>query len=62
MLAGTRVARFSHGKDAWSGAGRWVLSLVVCACLGWAIDNSLTQKVSAIDPVQIAAKKGAGRR
>jgi len=32
--------------------------LIVCACLGWAIDNNLTQKVSASDPVQIAAIKG----
>lgn len=28
------------------------------ACLGWAIDNNLTRKVSLTDPVQIAALKG----
>jgi drug/metabolite transporter (DMT)-like permease len=28
------------------------------ACLGWAIDNNLTRKVSAADPVQIAGIKG----
>jgi drug/metabolite transporter (DMT)-like permease len=28
------------------------------ACLAWAIDNNLTQKVSASDPVQIAMLKG----
>ncbi len=28
------------------------------ACLGWAVDNNLTQKVSAGDPVQIAGAKG----
>ena len=33
--------------------------LVACACLAWGIDNNLTQKVSASDPVQIAAIKGA---
>jgi drug/metabolite transporter (DMT)-like permease len=32
--------------------------LVAGACLGWAIDNNLTRKVSASDPVQIAAVKG----
>ena len=31
---------------------------VVGACLCWAIDNNLTQRVSAADPVQIAAIKG----
>lgn len=29
------------------------------ACLCWAIDNNLTQKISAGDPVQVAAVKGA---
>jgi drug/metabolite transporter (DMT)-like permease len=32
--------------------------LVAGACLGWALDNNLTRKVSASDPVQIAATKG----
>jgi drug/metabolite transporter (DMT)-like permease len=32
--------------------------LVVAACLGWAVDNNLTQKVSAGDPVEIAGLKG----
>ena len=31
---------------------------VVGACLCWALDNNLTQKVSAADPLQIAAIKG----
>ena len=31
---------------------------VVAACLCWAIDNNLTQKVAAADPVQIAMLKG----
>lgn len=46
----------------WSGRPQWT-SLwpqlaVLGACLGWAIDNNLTRKVSAADPVQIAAIKG----
>jgi drug/metabolite transporter (DMT)-like permease len=32
--------------------------LVAGACLGWGIDNNLTRKVSAGDPLQIAATKG----
>jgi drug/metabolite transporter (DMT)-like permease len=33
--------------------------LVVGACFAWAIDNNLTRVVSAADPVQITAVKGA---
>ena len=33
-------------------------ALVAGACLGWAIDNNLTRKVSAGDPLQITAIKG----
>jgi drug/metabolite transporter (DMT)-like permease len=32
---------------------------VACACLCWALDNNLTQRLSAADPVRIAAIKGA---
>ncbi|MEO6526347.1 MAG: EamA family transporter [Gemmatimonadaceae bacterium] len=45
-----------QGRLEWGGAAGPLL--VVAACLGWAIDNNLTQKVSASDPVQIAAIKG----
>src|SRR5213079_774442 len=31
---------------------------IAAACLCWAIDNNLTQKVSASDPVQTAMLKG----
>ncbi len=41
------------------GAGLpWGALAVAGACLAWAIDNNLTRKVSAGDPVQIAAIKG----
>jgi drug/metabolite transporter (DMT)-like permease len=46
-----------QGHLLWGGATGPLL--VIAACLGWAIDNNLTQKVSASDPVQIAALKGA---
>lgn len=31
---------------------------IAAACLGWAIDNNLTRKLSAVDPVQLAMLKG----
>ena len=47
---------------SWSGrltiAGARGPLLVTAACLGWAIDNNLTQKVSAGDPVEVAGLKG----
>jgi len=36
----------------------WGSLAIVGACLAWAIDNNLTRKVSAGDPVQIAMLKG----
>jgi drug/metabolite transporter (DMT)-like permease len=33
--------------------------LILVACLGWAVDNNLTRKVSGGDPLLIAAVKGA---
>ena len=45
-----------QGRLAWGGVAGPLL--VVGACVGWAIDNNLTQKVSASDPVQITAIKG----
>lgn len=36
----------------------WGALAIIGACLCWAIDNNLTRKVSASDPLQIAAIKG----
>ncbi|MES3020863.1 MAG: DMT family transporter [Pseudomonadota bacterium] len=36
----------------------WGPLAIVAACLCWAVDNNLTRKVSASDPVQIACLKG----
>jgi drug/metabolite transporter (DMT)-like permease len=36
----------------------WGALAIVGACLAWAVDNNLTRKVSASDPVQIAMLKG----
>lgn len=55
MLAGATVL-------AWSPQSALGLSLpalaIVGACLGWALDNNLTRKVAAADPVTTAMAKG----
>ncbi|MBI3899917.1 MAG: DMT family transporter [Gammaproteobacteria bacterium] len=47
---------------SWPSGARWETSLgtlfIVGACLCWAIDNNLTRKIAAGDPVQIAGLKG----
>ena len=46
---------------SWSGEGfhlGWGSILIAGACLAWGIDNNLARKLSASDPVQIAAVKG----
>ena len=45
-----------EGRLGWGGATGPLL--VAGACLAWAVDNNLTQRVSAGDPVQIAMIKG----
>ena len=45
-----------QGRLEWGGLSGPLL--IAAACLCWAIDNNLTQKVSASDPLQIAALKG----
>ena len=55
ILAGGVVLSW-EGRLAWGGLDGPVA--VVGACLAWAIDNNLTQKVSGGDPVQVAMLKG----
>lgn len=47
---------------SWQGQAHALVApgplLIVGACLAWAIDNNLTRKISAGDPVQIAGFKG----
>ncbi len=45
-----------QGQVSWGSA--WGPLTIVAACFCWAVDNNLTQKVSAADPVQIAQLKG----
>ena len=55
ILAGGIV--LSVGPGDIGGVSRGAL-LVAGACLCWALDNNLTRKVSASDPIVIAAMKG----
>jgi len=48
---------------SWPAAGagprlNWGSVLIVLACISWGIDNNLTRKLSAADPLQIAMIKG----
>jgi drug/metabolite transporter (DMT)-like permease len=54
ILAGAVVLSWSGGA---LGFG-WGALAIAGACLAWGIDNNLTRKLSAADPVQIATIKG----
>lgn len=54
ILAGAALLSWQDaaGEVGWGAFG------IVGACLAWGIDNNLTRKLSAADPVQIAMLKG----
>lgn len=54
ILTGAVVLWWQPGAGGWS----WGSILIVGACLGWAIDNNLTRKVSGADPIQLSMLKG----
>jgi drug/metabolite transporter (DMT)-like permease len=54
ILAGALILSWRGGPG---GVGLGALA-VAGACLAWGVDNNLTRKLSAADPVQIAALKG----
>jgi drug/metabolite transporter (DMT)-like permease len=54
ILAGAMLLSWQGGP---AGLGPGALA-ITGACLAWGIDNNLTRKLSAADPVQIAAIKG----
>ncbi|MGC2415199.1 MAG: DMT family transporter, partial [Stellaceae bacterium] len=54
ILAGALILSWQGGP---SGFG-WGTVAIAGACLAWGIDNNLTRKLSAADPVQIALIKG----
>ena len=56
ILAGAPV--LSWPADGAAMTVGWGGALIVAACICWGIDNNLTRKLSAADPVQIAMVKG----
>lgn len=54
ILAGAAVLSWSGGAIRLGGGA----GLVAAACLAWGIDNNLSRKLSAADPVAVAAIKG----
>ena len=55
IAAGAMVLAWDPGHGLRFSGGAL---MVAGACLGWALDNNLTRKVSASDPLQIASVKG----
>ncbi len=61
LLAGAFAILLGATVLAWNGSGvDFDLGglLIAAACLAWGIDNNLTRRLSAADPVQIATIKG----
>ena len=54
IFVGSAFIGFQGGSGTLDLVG---VLLVLCACLGWAIDNNLTQRLSVRDPFQIVAVK-----
>ena len=57
ILAGAVLLSWPEGGSA-SAQLDWGSVLIVLACISWGIDNNLTRKLSAADPLQIAMIKG----
>ncbi|MCB9706671.1 MAG: EamA family transporter [Myxococcales bacterium] len=57
ILAAALVLRFSPGEIAVDGAG---VVLIAAACLCWALDNNLTQRLTLRDPVALVRIKTLG--
>ncbi len=55
ILAGAALVSWQGGP---SGGIGWGALAIAGACLAWGIDNNLTRRLSAADPVQIAMVKG----
>ncbi|HEX6977968.1 MAG TPA: DMT family transporter [Alphaproteobacteria bacterium] len=57
ILVGALVLSWNPDADAELS---WGALVIAGACLAWGIDNNLTRKLSAADPIQIATIKGLG--
>lgn len=57
IVAGGAILSVDTATGGWASLSLGSLA-IVAACLCWAIDNNLTQKVSGADPLLLAAVKG----
>lgn len=55
ILLGALLLSWGGGAGSYTG---WGPLAIAGACLAWAIDNNLTRRLSAADPLQIAMVKG----
>lgn len=61
MVFGALLILFGAVLLSWQGSAEgvgWGAVAIVGACVAWGVDNNLTRKLSAADPVQIAMVKG----
>jgi drug/metabolite transporter (DMT)-like permease len=59
ILAGAVVLSWHGGPEGFGwGEFSWGVGAIAGACLAWGLDNNLTRRLSAADPVQIALIKG----
>jgi drug/metabolite transporter (DMT)-like permease len=61
LLCGAAAILLGSLLLSWRGGAAgigWGAAAIAGACLAWGIDNNLTRKLSAADPVQIALVKG----
>jgi len=59
IVAGGALLSWQGGRTGHGLSLLWGALAIAGACLCWGIDNNLTQKVSASNPFQVAAIKGA---
>jgi drug/metabolite transporter (DMT)-like permease len=57
ILAGAVLLSWPEGGST-SPHLDWGSVLIVLACIAWGVDNNLTRKLSAVDPLQITMVKG----
>lgn len=58
ILGGAALLSWNGGAGQGGLEAGWGAALIVCACVVWGIDNNLTRRLSAADPVQVATAKG----
>ena len=58
ILAGAVLLSWQAAPAGVGGGSGWGALAILGACMAWGIDNNLTRKISAADPVQIAMLKG----